>query len=300
MARDRFRLIRVAIERRVSVNYQASGVGNPAIGLQLFRERFDRLWAAVEGQPLPDEEPEVIDREQASTAIVGEAPPVAHRKLPTASARRTCPICAAQQEALFSFFAHWQYELATKEAARRVFASAGGFCAVHTWQFERIASPSGISIGYAPLIEVAANQLQTLADRSTSEVAQQIGSLIQTTARCPACLLLREIEQAEADKLVQHMGTVEGRADYQQSAGVCLPHLRTMLARDGATDISRLLIAEQVRHFEETAENMRSYALKHEATRRWLQNRDERTAYWRALTQLIGERNVRALWPDEE
>ncbi len=65
-------------------------------------------------------------------------------------------------------------------------------------------------------------------------------------------------------------------------------------------DVGRLLIAEQVRHFEVTAENMRSYALKQEATRRWLQNRDERTAYWRALTQLIGERNVRALWPDEE
>jgi hypothetical protein len=299
-ARDRFRLICAAIERRVSVHYEVSGVGNPAIGLQLFRERFNRLRAMVEGESLPDEEPEGIDQEQASAVIVGETPTVAPQKLPNISARRTCPVCAAQQEALFSFFAHWQYELATKETARRAFTSAGGFCAVHTWQFERIASPSGISIGYAPLLEAAASQLQKLTSGSTSEAAQQIGSLIQTTGRCPACRLLREIEQAEADKFLQRMSTAAGRADYQQSVGVCLPHLQTILARDGAADVGQLLIAEQVRHFEETAENMRSYALKHAATRRWLQNRDERTAYWRALTQLIGERNVRALWPDEE
>jgi GTPase SAR1 family protein len=300
-ARDRFRAIRVAIERRVSVHYEASGVGNPAIGLQLFRERFDRLRVMVEeGEPLTDEESEAIDQEEASAVIVGEAPSAAPRKLPNVSARRSCPICAAQQEALFGFFAHWQYELATKESARRAFTSAGGFCAVHTWQFERIASPSGISIGYAPLLEAAANQLQRLTSASTSEAVQQIGSLIQTTARCPACRVLREVEQAEADKFLQRLSTAAGRADYQQSVGVCLPHLRAILARDGAADAGPLLIAEQVRHFEETAENMHSYALKHEATRRWLQNHDERTAYWRALTQLIGERNVRALWPDEE
>lgn len=299
-ARDRFKLIRTAIERRMSVHYEASGAGNPAIGLQLFRERFARLRVMVEGEPLPDEASEAIDQEQASAVIVREAPPVAPRKLRAIAAHRTCPICAAQQEALFNFFAHWQYELATKETARRAFTSAGGFCAVHTWQFERIAAPSEICIGYAPLLEATANQLQKLTSGSTSEAAQQIGSFIQTTARCPACRLLREIEQAEADKLVQRLSMAEGRADYQQSAGVCLPHLQTIVARDGVTDIGELLIAEQVRHFEETAENMRSYALKHEATRRWLQNRDERTAYWRALTQLIGERNVRALWPDEE
>jgi GTP-binding protein EngB required for normal cell division len=300
-ARDRLKRIRVAIERRVSVNYQADGVGNPAIGLQLFRERFDRLRAVVlEGRSLLDDEREEIDRTQARAAIVGQRPALPHPPVTSGSSRQICPICAAQQEALFDFFAHWQYELSTKESARRDFAAAGGFCAVHTWQFQRIASPHGLSVGYAPLIETVVDQLKALSDQAPSAAAEGVAALIQQPQHCPACALLREVEQAQVDELQQRLTAPEAREAYRRSLGLCLPHLRGVLAADPPIDLSRFLIAEEARGLEATAENMRSYALKHAATRRWLENRDERTAYWRALTHLIGERNVRALWPDEE
>lgn len=295
--RHRFNVARGEIERRATLDL--SGGGNAAHSLSLLADHFEQLRAALlNDRPLPTLAE--VDVDQAAAVLAPAEQPNVPGRLPAAPALKMCPICAAQQEALFNYFAHAQYELATKEAARRAFASAGGFCAVHTWQFERIASPQGISIGYAPLIEAAAEQLHALADRSSPEAAQQIGALIQTTAHCPACRLLREVEQTEADKLLQRLSTAEGRAAYQQSAGVCLPHLQAVLARDGVADIGQLLITEQARRLEETAENMHSYTLKRDATRRWLQNRDERTAYWRALTQLIGERNVRALWPEEE
>ncbi len=69
---------------------------------------------------------------------------------------RNCPICAAQGQALFHFFAQWQYTLATDATARRAFAASGGLCPIHTWQFQEMASPQGISEGYAPLIEMLA------------------------------------------------------------------------------------------------------------------------------------------------
>ena len=47
----------------------------------------------------------------------------------------TCPICAAQTQAMFDFFAHWQYSLASVPAAQRAFAAERGFCPAHTWQF---------------------------------------------------------------------------------------------------------------------------------------------------------------------
>jgi hypothetical protein len=299
-ARYRFNVVRGEIERRVGAGLHAPASDQLTAGLQLLRRRFELLRAAVlDGQPLPPTELTETDRELLGVQVADQATAL-RAKPPVASGRHTCPICAAQQDALFSFFAHWQYELSTKESARRAFAAAKGFCAVHTWQFQRIASPLGISLGYAPLIESLAEQLNMLTDRSAREAAEQIGSLIQTTQQCAACLLLREVEQTEVTKLLQQVSTPEGQEEYQRSAGVCLPHLHMMLANDGASDIGRFLIAEQVRHFEETAENMHGYVLKREATRRGLQNRDERMAYWRALTQLIGERNVRALWPDEE
>ena len=48
----------------------------------------------------------------------------------------TCPVCAAQTQTIFDFFAQWQYRLASDAAAQRAFAAGGGFCAVHTWQFQ--------------------------------------------------------------------------------------------------------------------------------------------------------------------
>jgi predicted GTPase len=65
---------------------------------------------------------------------------------------RTCPVCAAHAEMLFSVLARWQHMLATDDAARCAFAAGRGFCPLHTWQFEQLASPQGISEGYAPLV----------------------------------------------------------------------------------------------------------------------------------------------------
>jgi hypothetical protein len=49
-----------------------------------------------------------------------------------------------------------------------------------------------------------------------------------------------------------------------------------------------VLAVEATRRFEETAEDMRSFARKHEATRRGLANDDESDARMRALTHLVG------------
>jgi hypothetical protein len=45
-----------------------------------------------------------------------------------------CPVCNHLEDALFSFLAHWQQNLARKEKAQEVFAEEGGFCPTHLWQ----------------------------------------------------------------------------------------------------------------------------------------------------------------------
>src|SRR5579884_891381 len=111
-----------------------------------------------------------------------------------AASARTCPLCAALGQALFAFFAQWQYTLATNASAQRAFAAERGLCPVHTWQYQEMASPQGISDGYAPLIETLAVELSRLLERADEDehVAGYLETLLSNTTTCPACRLVQE------------------------------------------------------------------------------------------------------------
>lgn len=212
---------------------------------------------------------------------------------------RTCPICDAQVQAIFDFFAHWQYALAKDRSAQQSFATARGFCYVHTWQFEQLASPQGISEGYVPLIDATTNDLRKLLARPLDEAAAQLEELLPNTDHCAACQVLRETETNLIDKILNQLASREGQEQYARSRGLCVPHLCAVLATLPMADIAEFLVRSQIQHLEEISEDMRSYMLKREALRRGWQNADEGNAWRRALVQLTGERNVRALWSAE-
>jgi GTP-binding protein EngB required for normal cell division len=214
---------------------------------------------------------------------------------------RTCPICTAQGQALFAFFAQWQYTLATDTAAQRAFAAERGLCPVHTWQYQEMASPQGISDGYAPLIELVAVELTRLLECGVERAAAPLAALLASTATCAACRLVREIEASQVEHLLAQLVTAEGRADYASSAGLCLPHLQATLAhvenRAGGIIEGRavavFLLRGQVRRLEDVADDLRSYSLKRDALRRGLLHQEEVDAWRRALVQLVGERAAR-------
>jgi hypothetical protein len=215
---------------------------------------------------------------------------------------RSCPICAAQGQALFNFFAQWQYTLATDASAQQAFAASGGLCPIHTWQFQEMASPQGISEGYAPLIEMLAAELTRLFEEGAGErAAALLADRLASSATCPACRLVRETAAEQAAQLLVHLTMAEGREDYASSAGLCLPHLQIVLAhleRSGSESSERaaiggFLLSELVRRLEDLAEDLHNYTLKRDAYRRGLLRQEEADAWRRALIQLVGERAAR-------
>jgi GTP-binding protein EngB required for normal cell division len=259
------------------------------------RATMESLRAALldhaEGPPLPAaHEPAAAD-----THILEEAIAASHAEQPPAKLDgETCPICAAQSQAIFDFFARWQYALATNEAAQQAFIAAHGLCAVHTWQFQQIASPQGISEGYAPLIETLGGALSRLLEEPPEQPAMQLEALLSGPETCAACRVLRETETQQIRQLLSYIATPEGREHYARSEGVCLPHLHVALAVAPDREIVQFMLREQIRHLEEIAEDMRGYVLKRDAFRRGLLNTRERNAWQRALVQLVGERAVHA------
>lgn len=210
---------------------------------------------------------------------------------------RTCPVCTAQGQVLFALFAQWQYTLATDATAQLAFAADGGFCPVHTWQFQEMASPQGISEGYAPLIERMAVELSRLIEDPAAHLAAHLAD----TTTCAACRLVRETAVEQIEQLLARLASMEARADYQSSAGLCFPHLQATLARlergaEGNIErrrVAEFLLREQVQRLEDLAENLRSYMLKRDALRRGLLHQEEVDAWRRALVQLVGERAAR-------
>jgi GTP-binding protein EngB required for normal cell division len=247
-------------------------------------------------------EPTAADPRVIDQAIATSRSPVGGAGGGQAKARtRTCPICAAQEQALFAFFAQWQYTLATDTTAQRAFAAERGLCPVHTWQYQEMASPLGISEGYAPLIETLAVELSRLIERAVEHAAAPLATLLAGTATCAACRLVRETAAEQVEQLLAHLATVEGREDYASSAGLCLPHLQEALAQvehsvNGTIErsvVAEFLLREQVRRLENLADDLRSYTLKRDALRRGLLHREEADAWRRALVQLVGTRAAR-------
>jgi len=144
--------------------------------------------------------PHVIDQAIATSRSPTRVADAKHAKVHT----RTCPICAAQGQALFAFFAQWQYTLATDSAAQRAFAAQHGLCPVHTWQYQEMASPQGISDGYAPLIEALVAELSRLVKHAVEHAAVPLSALLADTTTCAACRLVREIAAEEVAQLLAH------------------------------------------------------------------------------------------------
>jgi len=72
-----------------------------------------------------------------------------------------------------------------------------------------------------------------------------------------------------------------------------------MLLDASAVDCHEFLLSHAAQRFEEDAEDMRSYAMKHEALRRTLQNRNEEDAYRRAIIRIAGGRSVCMPWEED-
>jgi GTP-binding protein EngB required for normal cell division len=244
----------------------------------------------------------VADARVIEQAIAASQSPARRASGRQTNARtRTCPICTAQGQALFAFFAQWQYTLATDVPAQLAFAAGGGLCSMHTWQFQEMASPQGISEGFAPLIERLAAELSRLVERPAERTAAPLAALLADSATCAACRLVRETAAEQVEHLLAHLVTSAGRATYTSSAGLCLPHLQAALAyvEDSAggdseyKTVAEFLLREQVRRLEDLADDLRSYTLKRDALRRGILNQEETDAWRRALVQLVGERAAR-------
>lgn len=210
---------------------------------------------------------------------------------------RGCPICWHLAKQTWDFFSRWQYHLGTEEQAQIQFAAELGFCSLHTWQLLSLSSPHGASVGYARLADYIAKRLKESTDIATGP--ETVRRLVSASHQCRVCEMQQQTEKKYILQLAQVIDEGSGKGEYLQSQGVCLRHLDLLLTAVVTVDSRKFLLSHAAQRFEEDAEDMQSFAMKHEAIRRSLQNRNEEDAYRRTITRIFGDKKVCMPWPED-
>jgi len=206
-----------------------------------------------------------------------------------------CVVCEQLVRALFEFMSHYQFDLATRVGARLSLATAKGFCAVHTWYYEHIGSPVGISQAYAPLAEATAEALFEVAagTGSPAELQDALSELSQ--ADCAACARLLSVRR---DVLTHLCASLESSGSPQEIPALCLRHAAEAISRGLDGTLARQLVSATAGRLKRRSEDMRTYSLKRLSLRRRFIDQEEERAYRDVLLRLAGHPLLAGVIPD--
>jgi GTP-binding protein EngB required for normal cell division len=207
-----------------------------------------------------------------------------------------CHVCARLAEAVYEFLSQEQYTLATDPQRQSWHAQEGGFCTLHAWQYESIASPQGLCMAYAPVLDARACELHAAARATDPAVLMRaVQAAFPAAKGCRICRFIAEQEQGLALEIAARLVSTE---DHFHS-GLCILHLRSVLEAGVPPEMACKLVASEAEALERCARDMRMYALKHDAIRRELVTEEERNAYYRGLAWVAGEQTIARPWTTE-
>lgn len=210
----------------------------------------------------------------------------------------SCPICTLLTKSERRYIDITLYEHVTDVKWRAQVRAARGFCALHT---ERVLSLGRSSLG-ASL--VAGDILKTLRaelpahggagggalGRLRAALGGSGGSGLSAVLRpqqpCPLCAYLEDLGKVYAAALLADLETGDGRAQYEQSAGLCIPHLIMATDRGGAG--LQPLLEHQTQVWERLEHELEEFTRKQDYRFRGEEIGTEADAWQRAWRLLAG------------
>jgi small GTP-binding protein len=208
-----------------------------------------------------------------------------------------CSICGSILKAGFKFLSHYQYDLTIDPTVQRDHADRGGFCPLHTWQYETIASPQGVCEAYPALTHRIARELRSIA-REPADIPtlhSAVAKLLPTKTSCRICEEREHAESRAVSELANVVRQGNGKQDNHFPVS-CLHHLAMVVESLGDDEMARMLVRSQATLLERTSEDLQRYAVKFEGLRRHLASAEERQAALLALILLAGHRSVSSPW----
>ena len=211
------------------------------------------------------------------------------RLLAEALQSNRCPICFLLRDDEFQELCRWAGGGLENEEIRRRLDKAGGFCNNHFWLLREIHSPQSGSLvnDY-----VAAKLLEVLRKPRTDEKRAHAQWLWNAAERCPLCACLRNREARHLRALADWLKAPPSWPEYENSRGLCVPHLVRLQALIDDQTFHEHLARAQAAQVERLQKEMRVFVRQFEAGQRWNISHDEWKAWERVIEKLVGRKGT--------
>lgn len=227
-----------------------------------------------------------------------------------------CPLCRLSQQAERRYLFHLLYENVNDGGTRWHLVRGWGLCPEHAWALQAIEQEHwhdglGVSIIYEDLAGRLLRILRSYLDKNPSSRADRqtglrrglehsgrlgrwlarwllpatpgssLAAQISAVERCYACHLLGSLAEGDLHALLRGLADPEFRGAYSASDGLCLPHLRRVLASAEDERIVRFLVEVATAKLAPLVDDLGEYVRKHD----W-NNREEPQSSWEQVSWL--------------
>jgi hypothetical protein len=207
-----------------------------------------------------------------------------------------CEVFAQVSKAIWDFVCQYQNRLVVDRDEQKRFAKRGGFCPFHTWGYESVASPYGSCNGYPNLLDRLSDELHAAASTSANNAEPfvlRLQNLLATQDDCVLCVVRDNAENEDIGIAARRIDEGQGRTP--PLSAVCLPHLVKLVAAMENERAIRDLLEHEAAVLRRFSEDMRRFALKQDAVRRYMASQEELTVAERGLLAVAGFRRVNFL-----
>lgn len=202
-----------------------------------------------------------------------------------------CAVCAAIVRKSFDFLSKYQYQLVINDDEKVAHAQRGGFCPSHTWQYEAIASPQGVSESYPKVVKRWSEMIRDFLRHGLAPNGMNdLKRIAFQTSNCRMCQVQAEVERRSVLEVARAAQCAV--IEEPNVKACCIRHLFLVIQELGPGEAAERLLQSHAELLERTAEDLQRYTLKHYAVRRYLASEEERHASKLALLLLEGHRNV--------
>lgn len=181
-----------------------------------------------------------------------------------------CPLCRLSLKAEHAFIDSLNYERVLDLNTRDALKASRGLCPHHSRVWERL---QGSALGLAIVYRVSV--LDLLRDTELDKIrsgtflrpanpAQETAERLEASGPCPACEISRSTVERFGDLLLKDIEDPEVQSLLQQSGGLCLPHLRTVLRRKGANRHYEALMGVQRQAWQQLMGELEEFIRKND------------------------------------
>jgi hypothetical protein len=205
-----------------------------------------------------------------------------------------CPVCRLTLGSVHHYLDSLIYEYVNKPATHTAVRAARGFCPAHAWHIQEHinASALGIAVLYEGLIRTMLRDMGNVNPQGGRRQVTRAANALEPQAACPACAHQAIVEDHLIRNLIEQLAQDEFADAFRQSAGLCLPHLRQALERQGDIAAKARLIAIQQDIWTQLQRDLAEFIRKHDYRFADEAMGDEGTSPRRAIEQMAGAKDI--------